>query len=123
MADLFAPFRARELAFRANAVALLRDPDAVRVALSWRSVPVAWKFPDSAPPADEAGIWRWIWTEVDADEADLARASGVAPADVRYWLRVLIANRLIYPDGTIADVVDELANRQVAEATLPKGLG
>lgn len=123
MADWLAPFRAREPVFRANAAALLMDPACVRVALAWRGLVVSWELPETPCPETEGGAWGWLWEGVDADEEALAQAAGIAPRDARYYLRVLIANRLIYPDGTVADIVDEIGNRQVSGATLPRGLG
>lgn len=123
MSDWLAPFRAREMALRANAVALLRSPAVLRVALAWRVTPIACELPASPCPAGESAIWRWIWEGVDVDEDAIAAAAGVAPEDARHFLRALILNRLIYPDGSVATIVDEVGNRALAEATLPKGLG
>ena len=122
MPDYLSPFRSRESAFRANAVALLRDPAALRVALAWRVTPVAWSFPSTTCPDSEAAIWQWLWEGVDVDETTIAQAAAVAPEDARHFLRIAILNRLIYPDGTIASIVDEIGNRALAESTLPKGL-
>lgn len=126
--DFLAPFRAREHAFRANAITLLRDPThaysaPLRVALAWRVLPVAWTLPQSPCPMTEAEIWLWLWEGVEADETALAEACGIPPEDVRHWLKQLIANRLIYPDSTVANVVDEIGNRALADVSLPKGLG
>lgn len=127
MTDPFAYFRSRELALRANAVALLRDPshafsEPLRVALAWRVTPVDWTPPATPCPSTESAVWCWLWDGVDADEVQIAIASSLPVEDVRHWLRQLIANRLIYPDGTIAAIVDEIGNRALAEVTLPKGL-
>lgn len=128
MADWLDQFRRREADFRGAAVALLRtgapaDNAPLRLALAWQAVDPTWEPPADPCPATESAIWRWIWEGVDVDEGEIARAAGVAIEDVRHYLPQLIANRLIYPDGTVSSVVQDVANRAVIDQTLPKGLG
>lgn len=120
--DPFVQFRRREQALQANAVAVLQAPAALRVALAWRAVRIEFEPPETEPPESEAECWLWIWSGVDTDETALSQAAGVCTHDLRYWLNVLIRNRMIYPDGSVAEIVETIAQRQIGETTLPRGL-
>jgi len=125
MVDWLGHWRRTEDARRSTALQLTRSDALLRVALAWSLLPVSFDPPaDTAAaqlPDSEPEIWLWLWDFCDADERELAAAAGVLPEDCRLYLKQLIASRLIYPDGTVAAVVTDTAERQMAD-TLPRGL-
>lgn len=130
MSDRFAHFRAQEHRYRAGAVMLLerREGDAkilaapLRLALAWRSVEVSWEVPESDCPESERAVWEWLWSNVTVDYLRLAQASGQTVEDVEHWIPQLIASRLLYPDGSIASIVDQIAEGVINGAVRPKGI-
>lgn len=125
MVDWLGHWRRTEDARRSAALQLTRSDALLRVALAWALLPVTFDPPTDVAaaqvPDSEPEVWRWLWDFCDADERELAAAAGVLPEDCRLYLKQLIAARLIYPDGTVAAVVTETAERQLAD-TLPRGL-
>ena len=107
LAQLVAHYRTLDTDPTAIAVAV-GDYVACKMVAAWpRIVLPAWTAPKSAPPSDDRERWRWIWTGYigGPDEPifvwELARASGVPEHTARLKWGALMANRLVYPDGTL----------------------
>lgn len=96
--------RGREPPFAGAALA--DDPDLLRVAQAWACARVDLELPDTPPPLDDFRIlWEWVWSGCDFDLSDIARACGLSDNDARRGLRRLRALWLVFPDGTISEIV------------------
>jgi hypothetical protein len=101
LAELIAPFRDDA---QDNAVVILGDDEAVRVLSAFRMVEHRWSYPRAKPPANASKVatWKWLTSTWRIDTDELARAAGLSEETAQSKLDVLLANRLIYPDGTIS---------------------
>lgn len=102
--DFLAPFRGVE--DNQDAIIILEDENAMRVLVAWTHVDNTWYAPSTACPpivhGKLAAAWDWIRAGWDLDERKVARLAGLPHGIVHGKLEVLIGNRLIYPDGSIA---------------------
>lgn len=98
-ADVLADFRAAERA--ADAVLLIDDAAAIRLAVAWRYLAPDWRPPTNDPPADLRARWAWLWTTAaQPDFLALSTVARVPTATVRNVFESLRRARLIYPDGS-----------------------
>lgn len=87
-----------------TAVVVLGDDDAIRVLAAFRNVEHRWRAPRKLLPegASTVQTWNWLTERWDIDVDGLAVATGLSRSTIETKLDVLIANRLVYPDGSIS---------------------
>jgi hypothetical protein len=62
---------------------------------------------------DDKMRWEWIWKQIEFDKKAVARMSGYRGDKIQDYIDILINMRLIYPDGTIAEMVKQALLEQV----------
>jgi len=89
-------------------ITVLFSKDQAAYAESLRKIVSAWpkikleRTPAKKPcPDDEYGRWIWLWDQVSYDLEEIKKITGVRMA-VEALTKILIGNRIIYPDGTIS---------------------
>lgn len=81
------------------------DAETIRVLGSWRHIDNSWfapKRPCPTPGMPTAAAWEWLVSGWDIDYRAVARGADVSESTARKKMGVLIANRLVYPDGSMA---------------------
>jgi hypothetical protein len=126
--ESIAPFRALEA--NDDAIPVLGDDKAMRVLVAWTHVDNEWAAPELPRPRILPGrmsaLWDWIvagW-DVESMVQRVSRTSGV-PADIVHSkLEILIGNRLIYPDGSMAKgakaALNVIARRKLGIKQIPQ---
>ncbi len=111
--DHLREFRATES--MSSAMLVIDDTDAKKLLAAWTTFPpVPWAQPQSEVPTDARHRWDWIWSGVPVELDELARAAGVSVHVAPAKWRVLVAGRLVYPDGTISSAADAALRAHVA---------
>ena len=110
---LLAPQRKAEEA--AQLATVIDSPEAIRVLAAWPAARKAWKKPGGKAPTDLAKRWSWLWRGVSIDQQSLARTARLAADQSMAMLRVLVAARVVYPDGSISREAKELVGAYVAK--------
>lgn len=101
------------LAAKANehpdVVLLVADnTNAQRLLVSWKNLPRSFKKCKSEPASvDEA------WKQVEFDLEQWAKIAYVLPGIAREIVNMLIANHLVYPDGSMNEFVQKYLNSLV----------
>lgn len=98
------------------------DAATLRLLAAWQTTPHEWKqpkapCPDGGNPTPAA--WAWLWSGIELDAVALADAANVSQSTARTRMRMLIATRLVFPDGTISDHAKR-AMRAAVASRLPK---
>jgi len=61
----------------------------------------------------ESEIWDWLWQNTAFSLDELRMKSSVSSLEIDRLLRPLVANRLIYPDGTVNSFVQRYLRERV----------
>jgi hypothetical protein len=123
---LLAPMRKQE--GKAQLCSIVDDHNAIRLLDAFANAESAWR-PRSRPkqPTEQGALWFWLWRFFLIDLDALAASARLTPEEATKLLRVLIAARLVYPDGTITRpaktlIADFVRTRYPGRATgRPKG--
>ena len=116
LAEYLKPFRALGENPRVLRV-VQEDPDCRTIAAAWELVPCTWQHPQTPPPGEPIGQWKWLWGGVSFDLDSLVEAAEPSLRDVlKDKLSKLMAFHVIYPDGSIAKMLQVEINRQVRES-------
>jgi len=67
----------------------------------------------AAAGTSEADEWDWLWQNVRFSEENLRQKSGVPEKRFEDRLNTLIANRVLYPDGTVNSFVRRCLREKV----------
>jgi len=78
----------------------VRAKELQAIIIAWPKIMIERTKGSSGINGSDQEIWDGIWRQVEYDEDEISRATRIsAPGKA---LDVLIANRLIYPDGTVS---------------------
>lgn len=98
-----------------EAVLMVADsPHLIKIVVAWTSMPVCRVRHLSQPPdsSDEA-VWTWLWQNSDYSREELVKRIPAADATTNRKVDALIANRVLYPDGTANGFVEKFLREQV----------
>lgn len=78
------------------------SPQLLRIVVAWMNTPVSKaKRLSRLNRKDENGLWKWLWENARYSRDELTMRIPSFDKDAEQKLNALIANRLLYPDGTI----------------------
>lgn len=95
------------------------DAATMRVLAAWPQVEIGWDSPDRKCPGDGSptpAAWRWLCDGIEFDVGELAAVAGVERAVARDKTEMLLGNRLVFPDGSIAKPARASLQRHAREA-------
>lgn len=98
------------------------DAATLRLLAAWSSTPHEWTQPKKPCPDNGSATpaaWAWLWSGIELDAPALADAANVSQSTARTRMKMLIAARLVFPDGTIADSAKR-AMRAAVASRLPQ---
>ena len=106
-----------------EAVLLVADaPELIRMTVAWANT-VTRRRAKLTRPLTERGAnrwWDWLWQNTEYSLPELARKSDLSEFEVERRLRLLIENRIIYPDGTINSFVQRFLRDKVLKLFRPR---
>lgn len=111
LSSLLEGYKRREDA--AGLATIIDSPEAIRVLSAWPTIRVKWQKASGHKAKDLKLRWPWLWRGVSFDIDDLARAARLGIDQAYSLLRVLVAARAVYPDGTISGPASELVTAYV----------
>ena len=106
-----------------EAVLLVADePDLIRMTVAWANTGTRWRAKLTKPPLERGAHrwWDWLWQNTEYALPELARKSDLSEFEVERRLRLLIENRIIYPDGTVNSFVQRFLRAKVLKLFQPK---
>ena len=114
--DLVAEFKTQEV----NRVLFVisKDKEMQSVVSAWSTDLITMLDDFDTPPPDENDSevekWKWLWAQVAIDEDSLVERAGAINSKAK--LLNAINFKLIYPDGTINQLVEGFINVQILKA-------
>lgn len=90
------------------------QPELLLFAAAWRRVPI-----ERLSDAPEGDSWDALWACVRVNTKALATLADVHEAKASAVSARLMALHLVYPDGTVPEVVRKLINKSVQDALQP----
>jgi hypothetical protein len=90
------------------------DPALTKIVIAWSNLDMrpAKKMARSHGES-ERERWDWLWDNADYSLEELAERAGLTAALVERKIKPLIANRVLYPDGTVNSFVQRYLRDQV----------
>ena len=90
------------------------DPELIRIIIAWTNMTVSQSGKLTKPRGDSRDdIWEWLWKNTKYLRDELATKSGVFAHHLHKKLERLVANRVLYPDGTINSFVQRYLREKV----------
>ena len=96
-------------------VLFITDSEArTRIVIAWTNTRTSVSKKISPLKTDvESEIWEWLWQNTEFSLDELRMKSSVSSLEIDRLLRPLVANRLIYPDGTVNSFVQRYLRERV----------
>jgi hypothetical protein len=98
-----------------EAVLMIADsPHLVKIVVAWTSMPVCrMRHLIQLKGATDEAVWRWLWANTEYSGEELVKRIPAADATTNRKIEALIANRVLYPDGTANGFVEKFLREQV----------
>ena len=92
------------------------NAELTRIAVAWSNMyPRHVKRPTEYSGKDEDSLWQWLWENTSCSKDDvLSHLPGSRQAAERDFT-ALVANRVLYPDGTLNSFVERYLREKVLE--------
>lgn len=90
---------------------LAGSAELMRIAVAWSGTPVVRKKRLSTCREDD--IWRWLWDNANYSREEFLRRLPVTPERANRMFESLVANRVLYPDGTVNSFVQKYLQERV----------
>jgi len=86
----------------------------IRIIVAWMNMPIKRRkrllpFPEG----NDEEKWRWLWENTIFSMEELARRLPFADTQLEQKLNALIANRVLYPDGSVHSYVERLLRERI----------
>ena len=88
----------------------------IRILVAWKNIEIRRNprlskyFVDS-----DCSAWQWLWKNVEYSMQDLEGRLPFSDSELQKKVDALIANKILYPDGTINSFADRLLREQVVK--------
>jgi hypothetical protein len=99
-----------------EAVLLLVDaPELIRTTVAWTNTTatIRTKLTKYPRAGGSNAWWDWLWENTEYSRQQLVQKTGLSEYLLDRRLRMLIENRIIYPDGTIHSLVQRYLRERV----------
>lgn len=98
-----------------EAVLMVADsPQLVKIVVAWTNT-TTHRLPTLSRLYDRADetVWAWLWKNTEFSREELAVRLPFADSTTNHKIDALIANRVLYPDGTANGFVEKYLREQV----------
>ncbi len=98
-----------------EAVLLIADsPMLIKLVVAWMNMTVSRsRRPTISSSASKEDVWKWLWENARFSREELIRRVPASDAKTESKIDALIANRVLYPDGTVNGYVEKYLRERV----------
>ncbi len=99
---------------------LSEDSASLKIAVAWGGISIRRvELGKPSPDEPDALRWDWLWSSVSYSIAEVAVRTGLTTYLIERKLPGLVANRVIYPDGTLNSFVQRYLRERVLRLFRP----
>lgn len=80
---------------------ILKHEQLRQLVVAWQKIPIKRVKKGEYKGDDTVELWKWLWEQIYYDKEELKQIAMIQ-GDIDNLMKVLIGNRIIYPDGTIS---------------------
>ncbi|HOY64056.1 MAG: hypothetical protein BWY28_02285 [bacterium ADurb.Bin236] len=85
-----------------------------RIVIAWQNTKISISKEITPLNTDiESEVWDWLWENTEFSLDELSVKSVLSSYDIEKRIKPLIANRILYPDGTVNSFVQRYLREQV----------
>lgn len=96
-------------------------PSLVRILVAWMDVPIGRRKRLTPLPKHGEAQWEWLWRNALYSVEELARRLPFSDSELERKLHALIANKVLYPDGTINGYVARFLRAKIVKTISSTG--
>lgn len=97
------------------------SPSLIRIVVAWMSMPVARRRRLTVMPEYSQKKWEWLWQNSLYSAEGLAARLPFCDKELEQKLRGLIANKVLYPDGTVNGYVERFLRARIVKTLSSPG--
>ena len=97
------------------------SPSLIRIVVAWMNTPVKRRKRLTTLPEDREEQWEWLWQNASYSFESLAQRLPFLDKESEQKLQALIANRVLYPDGTVNSYVERLLRTRIVKTLSSTG--
>jgi len=98
-----------------EAVLMVADsPQLIKIVVAWMNIPIRrMRTLSRLQDHSKEAVWAWLWRNTEFSREELALRIPSADSTTNHKVDALIANRVLYPDGTANGFVEKFLREQV----------
>ena len=97
------------------------SPSLIRIVVAWTSLPIERRKRLTPFPQDVGQQWEWLWQNAVYSTERLAKYIPSSDKELEQKLQALIANKALYPDGTVNGYVERLLRARIVKTLSSAG--
>ena len=97
------------------------SPLLIRVVVAWMNMPIERHKRLTPFPQDAEQQWEWLWRNTVYSTERLAKYVPSSDKELEQKLQALIANKVLYPDGTVNRYVERLLRARIVKSLWSAG--
>ncbi len=97
------------------------SPSLIRIVVAWMGMPVERRRRLTVQPEDREQQWEWLWQNTVYSPERFVGRLPFSDKDVEQKLRGLIANKVLYPDGTVNGYVERFLRARIVKSLSSAG--
>lgn len=97
------------------------SPSLIRIVVAWTSMPIERRKRLTPFPQDAEQPWEWLWLNAVYSTERFAKYVPSSDKELEQKLQALIANKVLYPDGTINGYVERLLRAHIVKTLSSAG--
>jgi len=97
------------------------SPSLIRIVVAWMNMPIERRRRLTPFPQDAEQQWEWLWRNATYSTERLAKYMPSSDKELEQKVQALIANRVLYPDGTVNSYVERFLRTRIVKTLSSAG--
>jgi len=97
------------------------SPSLIRIVVAWTNMPIERRKRLTPFPPVEEQQWEWLWRNAVYSAERLAKYVPSSDKELEQKLQALVANKVLYPDGTVNGYVERFLRARIVKTLSSTG--